>query len=243
MASVELTENPQTSISRVNGEPALAISVTKLPAANTVEVSNAVRDALPDLQSALDTTNPGAEFTVVFDQAPYIEKSIESLAVEGLLGWDGGRGQTIRYIDWDTPANNRFTVINQYRVDCPPGFTRGKAFIVPDLVLLVNGIPLVVVECKSPAIPEALDSPVEPVPVPKPTGASEPEGEAASGGRTAWPSGAMRPIRSATTAAVGRAVGSASVISRTSVTNSAGTSGRMRSRGGLSAARSRLESR
>lgn len=86
VASVELTENPQASISRVNGEPALAISVTKLPAANTVEVSNAVRDALPDLQSALDTTNPGAEFTVVFDQAPYIERSIESLAVEGLLG-------------------------------------------------------------------------------------------------------------------------------------------------------------
>lgn len=86
VASVELTQNPQASISRVNGEPALAISVTKLPAANTVEVSNAVRDALPDLQSALDTTNPGAEFTVVFDQAPYIERSIESLAVEGLLG-------------------------------------------------------------------------------------------------------------------------------------------------------------
>lgn len=86
VASVELTQNPQTSISRVNGEPALAISITKLPSANTVEVSNAVAAALPDLQAALDTTNPGAEFTVVFDQAPYIEKSIESLAVEGTLG-------------------------------------------------------------------------------------------------------------------------------------------------------------
>jgi type I restriction enzyme R subunit len=73
------------------------------------------------------------------------------LTVEGLPGWDGGRGQTIRYIDWDTPANNRFTVVNQYRVDCPPGYNSGKAFIVPDLVLLVNGIPLVVVECKSPS--------------------------------------------------------------------------------------------
>jgi type I restriction enzyme S subunit len=76
---------------------------------------------------------------------------IKGLTVEGLPGWDGGRGQTIRYIDWDTPANNRFTVVNQYRVDCPPGFNSGKAFIVPDLVLLVNGIPLVVVECKSPS--------------------------------------------------------------------------------------------
>ncbi|WP_114153319.1 type I restriction endonuclease subunit R [Chromobacterium haemolyticum] len=86
---------------------------------------------------------------------------IRGLTVEGLTGWDGGRGQTIRYIDWDTPANNCFTVINQYRVDCPPGFNSGKAFIVPDLVLLVNGIPLVVVECKSPSVPEPLAEAVD----------------------------------------------------------------------------------
>ncbi|MEF3404745.1 efflux RND transporter permease subunit [Agromyces sp. CCNWLW203] len=86
VASVELTDNPVSSISRVDGEPALTISVTKLPAANTVEVSNAVTALLPDLESSLDTTNPGASFTVVFDQAPYIEQSIESLATEGMLG-------------------------------------------------------------------------------------------------------------------------------------------------------------
>ncbi|MGI9211117.1 MAG: type I restriction endonuclease subunit R [Methylococcaceae bacterium] len=86
---------------------------------------------------------------------------IRGLTVEGLTGWVGGRGQTIRYIDWDTPANNRFTVINQYRVDCPPGFNRAKAFIVPDLVLLVNGIPLVVVECKSPSTPEPMAEAVD----------------------------------------------------------------------------------
>ncbi|MGW4929511.1 efflux RND transporter permease subunit [Agromyces sp. NPDC004153] len=86
VASVELTDNPVTSISRVNGEPALSISVTKLPAANTVDVSNEVRAILPDLESSLDTTNPGATFTVVFDQAPYIQQSIESLATEGMLG-------------------------------------------------------------------------------------------------------------------------------------------------------------
>ncbi len=89
------------------------------------------------------------------------ELLIRGLTVEGLPGWDGGRGQTIRYIDWDTPANNRFTVVNQYRVDCPPGFNSAKQFIVPDLVLLVNGIPLVVVECKSPSVPEPLAEAVD----------------------------------------------------------------------------------
>lgn len=89
------------------------------------------------------------------------ELLIKGLTVEGLPGWDGGRGQTIRYIDWDTPANNRFTVVNQYRVDCPPGYNSAKAFIVPDLVLLVNGMPWVVVECKSPSIPEPLAEAVD----------------------------------------------------------------------------------
>ncbi|NMZ77003.1 HsdR family type I site-specific deoxyribonuclease [Pseudomonas nitroreducens] len=84
------------------------------------------------------------------------ELLLKGITVDGLPGWDGGRGQTIQYIDWETPANNHFRVVSQYRVDCPPGYGSGKKFIVPDLVLLVNGIPLVVVECKSPSIPEPL---------------------------------------------------------------------------------------
>lgn len=83
------------------------------------------------------------------------------ITVEGLPDWDGGRGQTIQYIDWDHPERNTFTVCSQYRVDCPPGYQTGKAFIVPDLVLLVNGIPLVVVECKSPGVPEPLADAVD----------------------------------------------------------------------------------
>ena len=81
------------------------------------------------------------------------------ITVEGLPGWDGGRGQTLHYIDWQHPERNEFTVVNQYRVDCLPGYS--KAFIVPDLVLLVNGIPLVVVECKSPSVPEPLADAVD----------------------------------------------------------------------------------
>ncbi|GAA2235767.1 efflux RND transporter permease subunit [Herbiconiux moechotypicola] len=82
VATVALTDDPVTSISRVNGQDALTLSITKLPAANTVEVSEGVQALLPDLEDAL----PGATFTVVFDQAPFIQQSIESLATEGLLG-------------------------------------------------------------------------------------------------------------------------------------------------------------
>ncbi|GAA3918025.1 efflux RND transporter permease subunit [Microbacterium invictum] len=83
VAEVSLGQDPVTSISRVNGEPALTISITKLPAANTVDVSRLVTAAIPDLQDAI---GDDAEFTIVFDQAPYIEQSIEALAQEGLLG-------------------------------------------------------------------------------------------------------------------------------------------------------------
>ncbi|MDR2997180.1 MAG: efflux RND transporter permease subunit, partial [Microbacterium sp.] len=82
VATVKQESDPVTSISRVDGKDALSIAVTKLPAANTVDVSKGVRATLDDLEKSF----PDATFTIIFDQAPYIEQSIESLATEGLLG-------------------------------------------------------------------------------------------------------------------------------------------------------------
>ncbi|MGF0122233.1 MULTISPECIES: efflux RND transporter permease subunit [unclassified Pseudoclavibacter] len=83
VATLELGPEPASSISRVNGEDALTVSVTKLANANTVEVSQAVRDALPALQASI---GGGATLQIVFDQAPFIQQSIDTLVVEGLLG-------------------------------------------------------------------------------------------------------------------------------------------------------------
>ncbi|MEG4965709.1 HsdR family type I site-specific deoxyribonuclease [Microcoleus sp. B6-A1] len=66
-----------------------------------------------------------------------------------------GKDQTVHFIDFEHPYRNEFLAINQYRVD-PPWATGKGGFIVPDIVLLVNGIPLVVIECKSPN----LDNPI-----------------------------------------------------------------------------------
>ncbi|MGO1956431.1 MULTISPECIES: efflux RND transporter permease subunit [unclassified Microbacterium] len=82
VADVALENDPVSSISRVNGEDAISISITKLPDGNTVDVSDGVTAALDDVISQI----PGAEYTVVFDQAPFITDSIDTLAVEGLLG-------------------------------------------------------------------------------------------------------------------------------------------------------------
>lgn len=82
VATVVQESDPVSSISRVDGEDALSISITKLPAANTVEVSQGVLAALDEIGEAF----PDATFTIIFDQAPFIQQSIETLATEGLLG-------------------------------------------------------------------------------------------------------------------------------------------------------------
>ncbi|MCU1545492.1 MAG: hydrogenase expression protein [Homoserinimonas sp.] len=83
VATVAVTDNPVTGISRVNGEPSLTIAVTKTPAGNTVAVSQLVQEIIPELE---DSLGENTTFTVVFDQAPFIQQSIEALATEGLLG-------------------------------------------------------------------------------------------------------------------------------------------------------------
>ena len=83
VATVAVIDDPVTGISRVNGEPSLTIAITKTPAGNTVAVSRAVMAAIPDLEAALGSNT---KLTPVFDQAPFIEESINSLATEGLLG-------------------------------------------------------------------------------------------------------------------------------------------------------------
>ncbi|MDR1212929.1 MAG: HsdR family type I site-specific deoxyribonuclease [Propionibacteriaceae bacterium] len=79
---------------------------------------------------------------------------LEGLSVAGLPGWDQGRNQRLQYIDFERPERNDFLAISQFRVD-EPGSTAHK-YVVPDIVLFVNGVPLVVVECKSPYVTDPM---------------------------------------------------------------------------------------
>jgi hydrophobic/amphiphilic exporter-1 (mainly G- bacteria), HAE1 family len=83
VADVSITEDARTSITRTNGKETLALSVTKKPEGDTVGISHAVKDSLPQLEAELGSN---ARFTPIFDQAPFIEKSIKDLTTEGLLG-------------------------------------------------------------------------------------------------------------------------------------------------------------
>ena len=55
-----------------------------------------------------------------------------------------GEERVVRLVDFENLENNEFVVTNQFRVEGVRGGIRA------DVVLLVNGIPLVLIECKSP---------------------------------------------------------------------------------------------
>jgi len=65
----------------------------------------------------------------------------------------GGREEfkPVWYIDYRHPENNDFLVVNQMK------FHGSPVNSIPDITLFVNGIPVAVIECKSPTSPGAFD--------------------------------------------------------------------------------------
>ncbi|NLP30022.1 MAG: efflux RND transporter permease subunit [Clostridiales bacterium] len=82
IASIEQGYQEQTSISRVDGNTAIGISIMKQSTANTVEVSNGIGKTIRTLENRF----PELTFTVGFDQSDYIKSSIFSVAESALLG-------------------------------------------------------------------------------------------------------------------------------------------------------------
>ena len=73
----------QTNIIRVNGQPAVALSVQKTSGTNTIQVVDDIRKVLPKIQKMLP---PGVVMLELFDQSLYIRNSIKSLQHEALMG-------------------------------------------------------------------------------------------------------------------------------------------------------------
>lgn len=65
----------------------------------------------------------------------------------------GEQDPIVRLVDFDHWDNNSFIAINQFRIKTPGGPREG---IIPDIVLFINGLPFVVVECKDTDVSEPL---------------------------------------------------------------------------------------
>ncbi|WP_020007165.1 type I restriction endonuclease subunit R [Salinicoccus albus] len=74
------------------------------------------------------------------------ELLVNKLSIQQDLG-GGRKNQTVTLIDFDNIDNNDFVVTNQL------GVTHSTGTIYPDIMIYVNGLPLVVIECKSPDLP------------------------------------------------------------------------------------------
>ncbi|OMD62994.1 DEAD/DEAH box helicase [Paenibacillus odorifer] len=79
---------------------------------------------------------------------------VNYISIEQDLG-KGKKNQTVKLIDFENIDNNEFLVVDQFKVS---GVTDN---IIPDIILFVNGIPLVVIECKSAFIANPLTQAVK----------------------------------------------------------------------------------
>jgi|SRR5579875_548991 type I restriction enzyme R subunit len=78
----------------------------------------------------------------------------EGTYVSGTPDYQNGANRHVRFIEFEHPGYNDFLALNQFRIEVPGR----NSFIIPDVVLFVNGIPLVVIECKSPALTDPIEA-------------------------------------------------------------------------------------
>lgn len=115
---------------------------------------------LEKVQVAIDRLNPGIPLAARADALKQVQRfhapelianneAFHRLLTEGInvtYQKDGSpRGDYVWLVDFDNPENNEFNVVNQFTV------IENEINKRPDVILFVNGIPLVVIELKNPA--------------------------------------------------------------------------------------------
>jgi type I restriction enzyme R subunit len=125
-----------------------------------------------ELLTALRQINPWMEeeqiaamvHRIQTPQANGLLKANEEILDLLLEGWPADinhqtreKSPNVRFLDFSYSANNRFLAVSQFKLNVPGT----EKHIIPDIVLFVNGLPLVVIECKSPTIADPLGEAVE----------------------------------------------------------------------------------
>lgn len=85
-----------------------------------------------------------------------VNKRVFTMLTKGLTADNersGQKNQPVKLIDYENWKANSFIAINQFLIPTP--YTARKA-IIPDIVLFVNGLPIVVVECKDEDVAQPL---------------------------------------------------------------------------------------
>lgn len=96
------------------------------------------------IQGAVRKLSRIATSSLLADNEEFHKMLVDGVPVEYRKGSDI-KGDSVRIVDFDSPLNNEFLVVNQYTVVQNNNNKR------PDVLLFVNGIPLVIFELKNPA--------------------------------------------------------------------------------------------
>jgi type I restriction enzyme R subunit len=96
------------------------------------------------IQGAVRKLSRIATSNLLADNEEFHKMLVDGVSVEYRKGSDI-KGDSVRIVDFDSPLNNEFLVVNQYTVVQNNNNKR------PDVLLFVNGIPLVIFELKNPA--------------------------------------------------------------------------------------------
>jgi len=122
------------------------------------------------LREALSTINPWMNTVQITEAVEKItafrgrdliaeNQSVLELLIKGesVYSEDEQQEKPFNYIDFNTPANNSFVAVSQLKIKIP----NTENHIYPDIVCFVNGLPLVVVECKSPKVQTPIDDAIK----------------------------------------------------------------------------------
>jgi type I restriction enzyme R subunit len=126
---------------------------------------------LPVLREALGKINPWLEADQVEEVITKLNikssnnlletnKALLNLLLENPITAQNrqiNRSETVRVVDFDNPDNNSFIAISQLKLR----ILGTENHIYPDIVLFLNGLPVVVVECKSPKVNDSIYEAIE----------------------------------------------------------------------------------
>ena len=129
LSHVVLKKRLESSIQRIN------------PWISDENLRKVVRDLIKPQSVTLMETNQSIWETLT-----------QYISVEQDVDGKGRRGQTVKVIDFESPENNEFLCTNQFKVE---GVNQK---IIPDVLLFVNGLPLGVIECKSPFVTDPMEA-------------------------------------------------------------------------------------
>ena len=79
VARIELGAKNQDMQCSLDGQPSVGMSVFQLPGSNALDVANAVRSKMKELEAKLPGFQAGVKYAIVYDTTPFIEQSVDEV--------------------------------------------------------------------------------------------------------------------------------------------------------------------